>query len=281
MGHLLTNAVRGENMTSNPVIDSLLAHRSIRRFKADPVGPDIVAAILQAGIRGATSYNLQNYAILLVDDPKKRDALGLAHAPLVVISLVDQYRLQRWFDAHEAGPSCFNQAHNLFTAFWDAIIVLQNIVVAAESLGLGTCYYGHILGVDVQALFGTPEYVFPAGMVAVGYPDERPPLNMRLPLEAVVHQNQYHVPSEADIRRWYSLYDAEWDTLSLEEKTRLEAQGIHKIAQKVAGEACSAQAIGEKSRDILQNLRRARFLLEGEERRDGNHRDGAQHGTGV
>jgi FMN reductase (NADPH) len=271
MGYLLADVVRGESMMSNPVIDSLLAHRSIRRFKADPVEPQVVAEILHVGIRGATSYNLQSYAILLVDDPQKKDALGLAHAPLVVIALVDQYRLQRWFDAHQAGPSCFNGAHNLFTAFWDAIIVLQNIVVAAESLGLGTCYYGHILGVDVQALFGTPEYVFPAGMVAIGYPDERPPLNTRLPLEAVVHPNQYHVPSEEDIRRWYAECDAEWDTLGFEEKTRLEAQGIHNIAQRVARAGCSAQAIEEKSEDILQNLRRAQFLLEAEERQDGGH----------
>jgi nitroreductase len=254
----------------NPVIDSLMAHRSIRRFRPDPVEPEVVAEILHAGIRGATSYNLQNYALLLVDDREKRNALGLAHAPLVVIALVDQYRLQQWFAAHGAGPSCFNQAHNLFTAFWDAIIVLQNIVVAAESLGLGTCYYGHILGVDVQTLFGTPEYVFPAGMVAIGYPDERPPLNTRLPLEAVLHRNHYQLPSYEDIRRWYAQCDAEWETLSDEQQARLAEQGIHNIAQRVAKEGCSAQVIGEKSADILQNLRRARFLLEKEKPHDGD-----------
>ncbi len=245
----------------NPVIDSLMAHRSIRRFKPDPVEPEVVAEILHAGIRGATSYNLQNYALLVVDDPEKKSALGVAHAPLVVIALVDQYRLQRWFAVRNAGPSCFNGAHNLFIAFWDAIIVLQNIVVAAESLGLGTCYYGHILGVDVQALFGTPEYVFPAGMVAIGYPDECPPLNSRLPLEAVVHQNHYQLPTDEDIHRWYAQCDAEWDNLSDEQKARLAVQGIQNTAQRVAKEGCSAQVIGERSADILRNLRRARFVL--------------------
>jgi nitroreductase len=245
----------------NPVIDSLIAHRSIRRFKPDPVEPEVVAEILQAGIRGATSYNLQNYALLLVDDPEKKKALGLAHAPLAVIALVDQYRLSRWFTVHHAGPSCFNGAHNLFIAFWDAIIVLQNIVVAAESLGLGTCCYGHIVGINVQALFGTPEYVFPAGIVAIGYPDQSPPLSTRLPLEAVVHQNSYRLPSDEDIRRWYAQSDVEWDTLGDEQKTLLAEQDIHNSAQRVAKEACSPQVIGERSADILQNLRRARFLL--------------------
>jgi FMN reductase (NADPH) len=268
-------------MMSNPVIDSLVAHRSIRKFKPDPVAAELVAAILHAGIRAATSYNLQNYALPLVDDPEKKDALGLAHAPLAVIALVDPYRLQQWFAAHHAGPSCFNQAHNLFTAFWDAIIVLQNIVVAAESLGPGTCYYGHTLGVDIQTLFETPEYVFPAGMVAIGHPDEWPPLNTRLPLEAVVHHNHYQLPSDQDIRRWYSVCDAEWDTLSLEEKARLAQQDIHNIAQRVAKEGCFAQGIGQKSTDILRNLRRARFLLEAEECQDGGQRGEARHGTRV
>jgi nitroreductase len=226
---------------------------------------ELVDQILQAGIRGATSYGLQNYALMVVDDAEKKQVLGVGHAPLVVIALVDQYRISRWFALHHAGPSCFNGAHNLFIAFWDAIIALQNAVVAAESLGLGTCYYGHVLGVNVQTLFGTPEYVFPAGMVAMGYPDEHPPLSTRLPPEAVVHRNHYQQPSDEDIRRWYTQCDAEWDTLNDEEKARLAERGIHNSAQKLAKEGCSAPIIGERSADILRNLRRAQFLLEAEE----------------
>lgn len=247
---------------SNPVLDALLAHRSIRRFQERAVEPELVEAILHAGVRGATSYGLQNYAVLLVDDDRKKAALGLDHAPLVVVTLVDQYRLSRWFGVEHAGPSCFNGAHNLFIAFWDAIITLQNMVVAAESLGLGTCYYGHIQGVNVQELFETPEYVFPAGMVAIGHPDEHPEQTSRLPLEAVVHHNSYHKPSDEDIRRWHAHFEAEWDTLSDAEKARLAAQGVQNMAQKLAREGCSAQFIEERSADIVRNLSRARFVLE-------------------
>jgi nitroreductase len=252
----------------NPTIDTLMSHRSIREFRPRPVEPELVERILRAGIRGATSYNLQNYALLLVDDPEKKQALGVAQAPLVVIALVDQYRLSRWFAVHHAGPSCFNGEHNLFIAFWDAVIVLQNMVVAAESLGLGTCYYGHVLGINIQALFGAPEYVFPAGMVAIGYPDESPPLNTRLPLQAVVHRNSYQLPSDEDIHRWYAERDAEWDAMSDDQKADLAEQGIQNSAQRVAKEGCSAQIIGERSADIVQNLRRARFLLGAEEPRE-------------
>jgi nitroreductase len=258
---------------SNPTLDTLMSHRSIRKFQDRPVEPELVDQMLHAGIRGATSYNLQNYALLVVDDTEKKEALGLAHVPLVVIALVDQNRLSRWFAVNNAGPSCFSGAHNLFIAFWDAIIALQNIVVAAESLGLGTCYYGHILGVNVQALFGTPEYVFPAGMVAIGHPDECPTLNTRLPLEAVVHYNRYQLPSDPDIRRWYAQSDADWDALSNQQRAHLAEQGIQipkrgygrvapNMAQKLAEEGCSARFIEDRSADIVRNLQRARFVLE-------------------
>lgn len=247
---------------TNPVIDTLLSHRSIRRFQDRPVEPDLVEAILRAAIRGATSYGLQNYTLLLVNDAPKKAVLGVDHAPLAVVALVDQYRLSRWFAMQQTGPSCFNTVHNLFTAFCDAIIALQNMVVAAESLGLGTCYYGHVLGTDVQALFGTPEYVFPAGMVAIGHPDEHPAPTARLPLEAVVHHDSYQMPSDEDIRRWHAHYQVEWDALSNAEKSRLAEQGIHNSAQRMASEGCSAQVIEERSADIARNLSRARFLLQ-------------------
>jgi len=253
---------------SNPTIQTLTSHRSIRKFQDRPVEPELVEEILSAGIRGATSYGLQNYTILLVDDAKKKEALGLAHAPLVAIVLVDQYRLSRWFGLRQAGPSRFDSAHNLFIAFWDAIIVLQNMVVAAESLGLGTCCYGHVQGVNVQALFGTPEYVFPAGMIAIGHPDESPPLTPRLPLEAVVHRNSYQLPSDDDLGHWHAQSDAEWDTLTDREKAHLAKHGIHNMAQKLVKEGCSAQFIDEASADIVRNLRRARFVLGAEEPQD-------------
>ena len=248
----------------NEVIEALLSHRSVRRFQERAVEPELVERILRAGVRGATSYGLQNYTLLVVDDAQKKAALGLEHAPLVVIALVDQYRLSRWFGTQRAGPSRFNGAHNLFIAFWDAIIALQNVVVAAESLGLGTCYYGHVLGVDVQSLFGTPEYVVPAGMVAMGHPAEHPALTPRMPLEAVVHHNRYAMPSDEDIRRWHAHYEAEWDALSEEEKARLAERGIRNSAQRMAAEGCSDQVIEQRSADILRNLRRARFVLSGE-----------------
>lgn len=96
--------------------------------------------ILKAGIRAATAGNLQLYALVVFDEDEQKEALGLTHAPLVIVAMVDLYRLKRWFELSDTAPVYNNRSNSLFIGFWDAIIALHNIVVTAESVGLGTCY---------------------------------------------------------------------------------------------------------------------------------------------
>jgi hypothetical protein len=179
----------------------------------------------------------------------------------VIIAVVDQYRLKRWL-ALNGAPFYLDHAYNLFLGLWDGLIALQNVVVAAESLGLGTVYIGSVLGRDLGQILGTPEYVVPAGLVLVGYPDESPDLRSRLPLEAVVHHNGYQIPSDDDIRMFYRDRDREWDELPEDERRELEAQGIANIAQELTGGFYSAGYVARQSAALLDNLRRAGFKLD-------------------
>ena len=246
---------------TNPVIECLMNHRSVRKFKHKPVEPEVQDVILKAGIRAATGGNLQLYSFIVVDDPEKKKALELPDSPLLVIAVVDLYRLRRWFDLSDAAPVCTHKAGNLFIAFWDAIIALHNVVIAAESLGLGGYYIGSILSADIQELFDTPEYVFPAGLVALGYPDESPDLSMRLPLEAVVHRNSYHKPTKEEVKAYYAERETVWEKVSDQLKERLSTQGIFSIPQAIAVQKFSDEVTSERSMGILDNLRKAGFKL--------------------
>ncbi len=243
----------------NPVIDCLLNHRSIRKFKPDPIPDETVNLILQAGTRAASEGNLQAYSFVVVDEPDLVKKLGF-FAPIALVALVDQYRLKRWFELNDA-PFYNDQAVNLFIAYWDAVIALQNTVVAAESLGLGTVYVGMILSTDVQEILGAPEYVFPAGLVFLGYPDEEPPLRPRLPLDAVVHRNQYHIPTDDEIRGFYKEKDALWDELNPERKRKFEGKGIKNFAQAVTLGHYTPKFIEGESRRLINNIKRAGFRL--------------------
>ena len=60
----------------------------------------------------------------------------------------------------------------LFLACCDALIAAQTAVIAAESLGIGTCYIGDIMEnyEEHEELFGLPKYVFPIRLICFGYP---------------------------------------------------------------------------------------------------------------
>ena len=146
--------------------------------------------------------------------------------------------------------------------FWDAIIALQNVVVAAESLGLGGCYYGAILEFDTQKHFGTPEYVFPAGMVCLGYPAEEPQLSQRLPLEAIVHRNSYREFSDEEIKEFYHERERVWDRVSEKRKSLLAEKGIHSIPQALAVERFSDDITRQRTEGIRRNLKCSKFTFD-------------------
>ncbi len=247
----------------NPVVDCLMNHKSIRRFKSKPIEPEKLDLILKTGIRAATAGNLQQYSLIVVDDPEKKRALWdspTVDAPTVILSVVDIYRLKRWFELNDA-PFYFDQAVNVFIGFWDAVIALHNIVIAAESMALGAVYIGTILSVDLKKVLGTPDYVIPAGMALVGYPDESPGLRPRLPLGAVVHRNGYQIPSDDDIQVFFRERDEEWHEMPEDRRRQYQEKGITNVAQRTTVGHYTDQFTANESKAVLDNLKRAKFAL--------------------
>jgi len=253
----------------NAVIDSLLNHRSVRRFKDKVIEPEVLEMLLKSGLRAASAGNLQSYSLIVVDDREKKEELSracgghqdfIADAAVNIAAVVDQFRFKKWVELNK-GHFHADYAITLFIGFWDAIIALHNIVVAAESIGLGTCYVGNFLSVDIQSLFGTPDYVAPAGLVSIGYPDEEPELRPRLPLEAVVHRNSYRVYSDEEIRSLYRVMDDRWKSFSEEGRKRFVESGVLNVAQYVTLMHYTEEFIRSESEKLLQNIKKAKFKL--------------------
>jgi FMN reductase (NADPH) len=254
----------------NAVIECLMSHRSVRRYSDRPIAPEILKAILTAGTRAATAGNLQLYTMLILDDPGALKALDQAlevpfiersNCPLAILALADQHRVRRWLQLHGDREVHNHRPYNFFMAIWDALIALQNVVVAAESLGLGTCYLGSGVELDVQALCGAPSYTFPAGLVCLGYPEMLPQPSMRLPLEAVVHRNRYRLPTDDDLRTWYRERDQVWNSVPESRRKALAREGIAGIAQALSVQKFSPQIVAQRSRGILNILAKSGFDL--------------------
>lgn len=250
---------------TNPVIDCLMNHRSIRKFKPDPVPEETIETILRAGIRAATAGSIQPYAFIVIDDPEVLKEISYIPGPLAIVAVVDQYRVKRYYEANGA-PFYNNQAINLFISYWDATIALQNVVVAAESLGLGTVYIGMVLSLDLQEILGVPEYIVPAGLVTLGYPDEEPELRPRLPLEAVVHRNGYQTPTDEQVAAWYREGDEAWlnrfeNEWPEERRQKFIERDITNRAKNWTVGHYTEEFTRRESAGLLANLRKAGFRL--------------------
>ncbi len=187
----------------NEVLQQLHHRKSVRVYEDRPVPEDVKQEILAAAIQAPTAGNMALYTILDITDPALKQALSvscdnqpfIATAPMVLIFCAD-YR--RWYDVFRACLDTVRKPDlgDLFLAQADALIAAQNAVVAAQSLGLGSCYIGDITENFEyhKQLLNLPQYVVPAAMLCMGYPTAQQlsrPKPPRHPVSDLVHENGY------------------------------------------------------------------------------------------
>jgi len=192
--------------------ETILQHRSIRRYRPDPVPPDVLSQILEAGTRASTTGNMQVYSMIVTTDPGLRQKLWEAHfkqnmvleAPVHITFCADFNRFSKWCLYRDAEPG-YDNFLSFFTAAIDALLVSENVALAAEAHGLGICYLGTVtyMAKRFSEILQLPGLVVPVAAMVMGTPAEDPPLTDRLPLEAVVHNEVYHDYSPADIDNLY------------------------------------------------------------------------------
>ena len=197
----------------NQVIDVLLKRKSVRAYEQKEISPAIKAQILQASLRAPTAGNMMLYSILDVTDQAIKDKLAktcdnqpfIAKAPLVWLFLADYQRWQDYFIACGVEQICAQKNEpfrkpaegDLFLACCDALIAAQNAVIAAESLGLGSCYIGDIMEQyeTHKQIFNLPKFVFPICLLCFGYPTVQQvnrEQTKRFNEKFIVFENQYH-----------------------------------------------------------------------------------------
>jgi nitroreductase len=184
----------------NDVIKLLKAHRSIRKFTDQPIDPDLLADMIRAGQAAATSSFLQGVTVIRVTDAQKRAELarlagGQAYVESAAEFLVfcgDLRRASKCCDWHGAtATEGFTEQFIIATV--DAALMAQNVVIAAESAGLGICYIGGIRNnpQEVSELLELPRLVTPVFGLCLGWPDQDPDLRPRLPLAVMLKENRY------------------------------------------------------------------------------------------
>lgn len=260
-----------------PVIDAIHSHRSIRRYKSDPIPDGLLDEILSAGIRASSSGNMQAYSIILTRDRALRERLYEPHmkqlmvleAPVFLTFCADFHRMRRWLQVSQA-PDNFDNLLSFMVAAIDAILVSANVALAAESRGLGICYLGSTLANcdQIGRILEIPPNVFPVVGFTLGYPAEDPPLRDRLPLDGLVHYETYKDYSDDRICEVYQEREVRgWQRYMRSPRLRrkVEESGVENLAQLYTAVKYTSKSHQGFSRGVLGYLAEQDFMNNGSE----------------
>ncbi|MBA4383194.1 MAG: nitroreductase [Anaerolinea sp.] len=203
----------------NETLKVIENRRSIRKFSQTPLSEEEKQTILHATLRAPTAGNMMLYSIIEVEDQSLKDRLAvtcddqpfIATAPWVLLFVADYQRFFDFYTYCDVESVCMEKGipprlpgdGDLLLASCDALIAAQTAVIAAESLGIGSCYIGDILeNAEVhREMFNLPRYTLPITLLVFGRPyvvKEENRLTPRYDPQYVVFKNKYQKLSPED-----------------------------------------------------------------------------------
>ena len=208
-------------MDTQEMINILMAHRSIRKLKSDPVPEEILKTIIRCGQMAPTSSHFQAYSIIDIRDMEKKKALcesaggqeWLVNAPITLLFCADLHRNGKYL--HTEDPDILHNTEAYTVACVDAALAAQKTLIAAQCMGLGGVVVGGVRNdMDLmKRLFNLPEMVMPLFVLTLGYYDELPLQRPRLPYDIIVKKDSYNEEGndallnqyDDEVRRYFSL----------------------------------------------------------------------------
>lgn len=193
------------------MISTMKERRSIRKYSDRPVSEELINELLSVAMRASNTGNMQLYSVVVTRDEENKKKLSPAHfnqpmiteAPVVLTFCADANRFVKWAEQRNAHAG-FDNLQTFMTSTIDAMLFAEAFAEAAEEKGLGICYLGTTTynADKIIDILNLPELVVPITTITVGYPKEPlPAVSERLPLEAVIHKEQYsdYSPESIDI----------------------------------------------------------------------------------
>jgi len=179
------------------LMEAIKSRRSIRKYKADPVTEDALQRVMEA-VRWAPSWaNSQCWEVVVVKDPKIKSELAttltktnpslpsMTEAPLVIVL------------CGKKGASGFKKGEAATVKgdwlMFDTGLAMQNLCLAAHSLGLGTVIIGLFDHKKAEEILGVPQNVEVVAMTPLGYPAVEGITPKRKEVSEFVFQEKYRV----------------------------------------------------------------------------------------
>jgi len=174
------------------ILQTIASRRSIRAFKPDQINDDVLTQVLEAAQAAPSAGNRQSREIIIVKDEAVRIALAEAafnqlfiqEAPVDLVFCANPLKSQQRYGERGRDLYCI----------LDTAASVQNVLLAAHALGLGSCWVGAFNEEAVREAVGLPKDVRPITLIPLGYPAKQPEPTAGLSLAEFVHAECYGQP---------------------------------------------------------------------------------------
>ena len=171
------------------VLEAIKGRRSIRAFKKQELPSSTIERLLEAARWAPSAGNVQPWEFVVAKLPQTKQNLSLAaygqrdieESSAVIVVCADEKRAAESYG--ERGKTLY--CHQ------DTAAAIQNILLSAHSLGLGSCWIGAFKEEQVRKIINAPKDVKPVAIIPVGYADEKPEPRRRRSLGEIAHQETF------------------------------------------------------------------------------------------
>lgn len=161
------------------------SRRSVRNFSAQAVSQELIEKIIEAGTFAPSACNIQGWRFVVIDKTELKEkiynlggAIIIKSAPIIILVFYDRRTTNLEYVDYVQS----------------AAAAMQNMLLAAEELGLGACWVAHLpRKKDLQKLFNAPRHFEPIAAMLLGFKGERPPVQMprKFALEKIIGYNAF------------------------------------------------------------------------------------------
>jgi len=232
-------------------------------FLEKEIPDELMNTILEAGIRAPTASNMQRYSIIIIKDKERQKAIGAYPCSAVLVFNID---LNRWVKMCEniGATYPFSGVRHLLTGMVDALLCAENIVIAAQSLGVGSCFTNSIFKAgsmsEIFKILKLPKYVFPVIALCLGYPKEWPKRKRSRLRRGILHSETYNDFSEEDIESILQEYNS-MDFVGMKDLKKIEAEGFKNYIEWFVKEWVQLESWPQsKRRDFWTSLVKTGFF---------------------
>ena len=189
------------NINIPDLLKTIISRSSVRKFSDKPIPKELLTILLTAAQSAPSKSNLQQYSILIMQDEtikmKVADLIGntkwALSAPVFLLFLADIRR-----NINITNNKGYDHKNNNVDTFMNAVIdsalSMQSLICAAEASGLGVCPISMIRNIidEIKNICQLPKGVFPIAGLALGWPDEKAPVSIRMPQDIIIHNDYYN-----------------------------------------------------------------------------------------